>query len=190
MHKSSATLLFIRGIPGSGKSFLATELLKSLNNVVLLDPDTIDFNDPEYVTFSKELTNDNLDVIIHPFRWLRKKACESVKPGALIIWNQPFTNRGVFDRLVNFIQNEADKKNVAVHVLVLEVDVTQEVAYERILSRISAGGHGPTKKTFASRATDYVSFEDGYDTLHLDGTTDVQILAKKVHKYLQTNYAV
>lgn len=184
---NKATLLFIRGIPGSGKSFVSTRLVKSIKGAVLLDPDAIDYENPDYIEFSKQLSKEGLDTAIHPFRWLRKQACEKATPGAVVIWNQPFTNRGVFDRLVVFIQNEAQKNDVDVQVLVLEVNTPAQLAYERIQARIATGGHGPTSETFKNRVENYASFEDGHTTLQLDGTQDIDILVQQIIDNLKSH---
>ena len=180
-------LIIVRGIPGSGKSYLSERLHDTIGHKksVLLDPDTLDTTSTDFQEFSKQLSREGLDSAIHPFRWLRYQACQHARPGYVTIWNQPFTQKGIFDRLVTFIQAEADKNNVKVKVLVVEVIAPKEIAYSRIVARIKSGGHGPSENTFAKRVEDFISFSDSYETLQLDGTIHVNELEQAVLEKLQ-----
>src|SRR6056297_2447341 len=111
-EQASATIIFIRGIPGSGKSFAAENLKRSVlgKNVTLLDPDFIDTSDTKYKELSTALTAEGINNAIHPFRWLRQQAIVKAQDNSVIIWNQPFTDEGVFDRLVSYLQTEIEKK--------------------------------------------------------------------------------
>ena len=181
-QSSNATIIFIRGIPGSGKSFVAENLVQALEGakVTLLDPDTIDTQNPEFIELSKQLEKEGLAKAIHPFRWLRGQAIDAATTGSVTVWNQPFTNQGVFDRLIAFIRAGAQKHGVSLRVLILEVNTPKEVAYERIMERVNAGGHGPSESTFLQRVDDYTSFSSDYETIQLDGTKDIKSLISEV----------
>jgi predicted kinase len=172
---SYPTLIMIRGLPGSGKSYLARALENELGaeDVVILDPDTVDQADKAFMAFSDQLSKEGLDKAIHPFRWSRKMACDAVSDHKIIIWNQPFTNQGIFDRLVAFIKAYADDHDVPLPVLLVEVDIDHATAKARITKRKQAGGHGPSDETFARRVDEYTSYVDAYRTVIVNGADDV-----------------
>jgi predicted kinase len=180
-------LIMIRGLPGSGKSYLAAALEKEVGkeHLVILDPDTVDQTDKAFLAFSDELTKEGLDKAIHPFRWSRKLACDAVSDHKIIIWNQPFTNQGIFDRLVAFIQAYADEHDIDLPVLLVEVEIDHATAKERITKRKQAGGHGPTDGTFARRVDEYVSYADNYRTVVVEGQGDVEASVAAVMPALQ-----
>lgn len=179
-HK--ATLVFIRGIPGSGKSLLTKTIASKLSDdsVLVLDPDFVDKAAPEYLTLSRKLENEGLDKTIHPFRWLRGQAIQGAATTPTILWNQPFTDRGIFDRLVTFITDSVTEEGVELRVVLVELETPEDIAYERVVSRIASGGHGPSNDTFTDLVQRYKSYAEGYETVSLDGTRPVEELAEYV----------
>jgi predicted kinase len=177
----------IRGLPGSGKSYLAAALEEKLgkDQVVMLDPDALDTSDKAYLAFSDELTKEGLDKAIHPFRWSRKLACEGAVDGKIVMWNQPFTVQGIFDRLVAFIQAYADEHGVQLPVLLVEVEIDHDTAKKRIADRKQAGGHGPSEQTFARRVDEYTSYAKDYRTVVVDGQADIATSVSAVMKALE-----
>lgn len=169
------TLIMVRGLPGSGKSYLAAALENELSKdgVVVLDPDALDVTAADYLAFSKELDAEGLDKAIHPFRWSRKLACDAIAAGKIVIWNQPFTNRGVFERLVAFLEAHAKERNIHLPVLLVEVEIDPETAKARIAERKKAGGHGPSDNTFAHRVGEYESYADSFRAVVVNGKDDV-----------------
>lgn len=187
MNIHHPTLIMIRGLPGSGKSYLAAELEKIIGqeNVVMPDPDNVDKTNPEYLALSEQLSKEGLDEAIHPFRWSRKRACDAIEAGKIIMWNQPFTNRGIFDRLVAFLQAHAREHGIDLPVLLVEVEIDPSIAKQRITKRKQTGGHGPSDNTLNNRINDYESYADGYRTVKVDGQSDVSKSAAAVMQALQ-----
>jgi hypothetical protein len=139
-------LIFIRGVPGSGKSYLETALENSLGK----------------------------EKRLHPFRWLRSKACEGIAAGKVIVWNQPFTIVDIFNRLITYLQNYATEHGTDVPVLIVEVDLDHNLAKERVLKRKQQGGHGPSEQTLIRRIDEYKSYTDqGYNSVTVHGDRDV-----------------
>src|SRR5437764_567996 len=105
------TLLMVRGLPGSGKSYLAMALSQALGqgNVVILDPDATDYNSPEYLELSKSLSAEGVDEKFHPYRYLRSKAYKAIENNQIIIWNQAFTNLDCFNKTVANLQTYAEE---------------------------------------------------------------------------------
>lgn len=172
-------LIFVRGLPGSGKTYFTYALRDAIKEtaVTVIDPDFIDKNDSEYITFTKSLETEGLDPLIFPFRWLRKCAIDASRKGALIVWNQPFTNRGVFDRLIAYLtENVKAKYDHKLKILVIEINTPTDIAWSRVEQRVNEGGHGPNKNTFNQRCAEYESYADTYPVLELNGEQDVSHL--------------
>lgn len=182
-------LLFIRGIPGSGKSFLARALASQVTTI--LDPDAIDDNDPAYMSFASNLKLASLDPKIIPFRWLKHCAIESAQLNSIILWNQPFTDKGVFERLVESLKNEAKTRhNTEPKILLIEMTIDENSAWKRVMARKYDGGHGPEKDIFQQRVSAYKSYADTFDVLELRGDdpieVSVQAVLNKIHE-IQSN---
>lgn len=173
-------LILIRGLPGSGKSYLAKALQKSLSksigkgSVVMLDPDATDYKGKEYQALTKALTEQGVDTKFHPYRFLRGQAHAGISSHKIIIWNQPFTSFDGFNKTVINLQNYATEHNVRLPMLVVEVELDHHTAKTRVESRKQEGGHGPSDDTFTRFVNEYVSFADkGYNIVTVHGQKDV-----------------
>lgn len=173
-------LILIRGLPGSGKSYLAQALQKQLSDadgadtVIMLDPDATDYKSTEYLEFSKELTEQEVDPKFHPYRFLRAQAHTGITSNKIIVWNQPFTSFDGFNKTVINLQNYAAEHSVKLPMLVVEVEVDEEIAKTRVGDRKQQGGHGPSDDTFTRFVNEYVSFAGkGYNTVTVHGQKDV-----------------
>lgn len=181
-------LVLIRGLPGSGKSFLTRELERRLpaDVLVVLDPDAIDFNSSEYAAHREALSREGVDEKLHPYRFLRAQAYRGIAEHKIIIWNQPFTNLEIFHKMLANMHLQAEEHQVKLEVLVVEVEVDPDTAKQRVDSRKQAGGHGPSDTTFERFKADYESFADqGLRTVRVQGGGDVVQSAEKVMAELQ-----
>jgi len=170
------TLILIRGLPGSGKSYIAKALQKALgeDSVVMLDPDATDYNSKAYAAHTKALTEEGVDPKLHAYRFLRAQAHNGIAAHKIIIWNQPFTNLEIFNKMIANLEGYAAEHHTSLPILVAEVEVDHRVAKERITRRKQEGGHGPSDNTFTRFTNDYFSFrEHGYTTVALRGDDDV-----------------
>jgi hypothetical protein len=171
-------LVIVRGLPGSGKTFLAAALCHELDaeQVVSLDPDAIDFNSPEYLAHTQALTAEGVDLKLHAYRFLRSQAFKAIEDHKIIIWNQPFTNLEIFNKMITNLRNHAQEQATELPILVVELQIERSSAYQRIVDRRRAGGHGPTEHTFERFVGDYFSFaEHGYRVVSVRGDVDVHI---------------
>ena len=166
----------VRGLPGSGKSYLATALQAAIGkaNVVLLDPDATDQTSQEYADFSSALTAEGVDEKFHPYRFLRSKAHAGITAHKIVIWNQAFTNLDGFQKTVKNLQTYAADHDTRLPLLVVEVEVGADLAKARVAKRAEQGGHDVAKEAFARFIDEYRSFaHEGYDTVIVNGEADV-----------------
>ena len=176
-------LIIIRGLPGSGKSYLADALHKELgtHKVTSLDPDATDYENAEYLAFSKKLTEENVDAKLHPYRFLRANAYKGIEANNIVIWNQAFTHHDILDRTIKNLQNYAHEHRTMLPTLVVEVDIEHDVAKERIKKRKEHSGRDVPEEQFTRFINDYATFADyGYKTITVSGKDDVAASVKTV----------
>lgn len=187
-NRAYPTLILVRGLPGSGKSYLAIELQKLIGKekVVMLDPDATDYDSTEYAEHVKAQTADGVDPKLHAYRFLRAKAHRGIASHKVIIWNQPFTNLEIFNKMVANLRAHAAEHDTYLPVLVVEVEIDHGIAKDRVAKRKQAGGHGPSDNTFTRFTNDYISFANhGYNTVTVDGKGDIATSVSLVMKALQ-----
>lgn len=176
-------LIVVRGIPGSGKSYLAAALASALGEerVIVLDPDAIDYDSAEYAAHEKTLRHEAVDEALFPYRFLRERAYRAIGHGKIIIWNQPFTNLEIFKKMIGRLRDRAAECGTDLPVLVVEVELEPSMARTRVDSRKQDGGHGPSADTLSRRISDYRSFEDdGFQTLTIQGDDDIKASVSSV----------
>lgn len=171
-------IIFVRGLPGSGKSFLTTQLQKTLvhdgDDVLVLDPDAIDFDSEKYAQHVNKLTHKGVNPSLFAYRFLRGQAYEAIADRRIVIWNQPFTNLDIFHKMVANLRLQASEHKLDLPILVVEVEIDPASAKERVNTRKSQGGHGPSDSTFNRFTQDYRSFHDaGYDTISVRGDDEI-----------------
>jgi predicted kinase len=170
-------LILIRGLPGSGKTYLADQLHAALGRerVVMLDPDVIDHTSQAYTEHSRALAAEGVEEKLYPYRFLRSRARQAIADHKIIIWNQPFTLPGGFQRTIENLRAFAAGRDTALPILAVEVDINPAVAKARIAQRKEQGGHGPSDGRFARFVNEYASFAGmGQDqTLTVHGEDDI-----------------
>ncbi|HSW66547.1 MAG TPA: ATP-binding protein [Bacillota bacterium] len=186
--KSHPTLIIIRGLPGSGKSHLATALCKELgeHNVVTLDPDATDYTSKAYTDLSDSLTAEGVDKKFHPYRFLRAQAYQGITGNKYIIWNQGFTNLDGLNKTVINLQTYATDHDTELPLLVVEVEIDHDIAKKRVADRVAKGGHDVNEENFARFINDYRTFAgEGYDPVVVNGEDEVSTSVATVLKALQ-----
>ncbi|HEU5187615.1 MAG TPA: AAA family ATPase [Candidatus Saccharimonadales bacterium] len=169
------TLIMIRGVPGSGKSYLAAGLQKAIGKekATMLDPDKIDKTSEEYRIHSEALTKDGVDEKFHPYRFLRARAYGAITAHKIVIWNQAFIDFEGFKKTVDNLQAFATEHDTKLPTLVVEVEVGGHIAKARVADRAKQGGHDVPEEAFDRFIEQYRSFsEQGYDIVTINGEDD------------------
>lgn len=190
IHLDNPFLIIIRGLPGSGKTYLAHELQKEFDGsqTVMLDPDATDYTSKEYADHVKKQTEEGVDPKLHAYRFLRAQAHQGILSNKIIIWNQPFTNLEMFDKVIGGLRTYASDHQKSLSVLVVEMNVGHKVAKARIEERKRAGGHGPSDNTFTRFVDDYKSVaERGYQTVAVNGQDDVSASVMAITNAMKTS---
>lgn len=171
-------MILVRGLPGSGKSYIASRLADAIgrDSVVALDPDAIDYDSQAYTEHVKVLDEEGVDKSLHAYRFLRGQAYKGIAEGKITIWNQPFTNLEIFNKMVANFMIQANEHQVELAILLVEVEIDPTVAKNRVMDRKRAGGHGPSDNTFDRFTRDYQSFvSEGYNVVKVNGNDQVNI---------------
>lgn len=182
-------LVLIRGLPGSGKSYVASALYDALgkDSVIMLDPDATDYESTAYKQHVEQATAEGVDPKLHAYRFLRAQAYRGIETGKIILWNQPFTNLEIFQKMIDRLQTHALEHNRHLSICIVEVEIDPATAKERIQKRKRAGGHGPSEATFVRFASDYASFAHlGFETVHINGAADVKSSVASILNTLRT----
>lgn len=175
-------VILVRGLPGSGKTHVAFALRDTLSEeVIMLDPDAIDYEGEEYAEHVKQQIADEVDPKLHAYRFSRAKAYKGIADKKIVMWNQPFTNLEIFNKMVANFRIQAEENNVELPILVVEVQTNPELAKQRVEARKQAGGHGPSGDTFNRFVNDYEPFgPHGYTTVSVNGEDDVAISVQTI----------
>lgn len=185
---SHPTLILIRGLPGSGKSYVAAALQQAIGSerVVMLDPDATDYKSAAYKAHVEAQTAEGVEPKLHAYRFLREQAYQGIRDHKVVIWNQPFTNLEIFQKMVDRLQTHAAENGTSLPMLVVEVAADPATAQARVETRKQAGGHGPSENTFARFTREYTTAAPlGYTTLSVDGKADVATSVAAVQNALE-----
>lgn len=168
-------LILVRGLPGSGKSYLTDALRRELGDrAEVLDPDAVDQTSAAYQAFVEEQMREGVDPRLHLYRWSRAKAYAAIEAHKIIIWNQAFTNLEIFRKMIDRLETHAAEHGTALPVVVVEVEVDSKTAQRRIAERAQRGGHDVPKETFARFVAGYRSYaHEGFNVVSVNGNTPV-----------------
>lgn len=144
--------MLIRGIPGSGKSTLAAAIRLALGKrATVLDPDAVEQDSDDYRQYSGLLDEAGVHRRLHLFRFLRESARTALGQGRVVLWNQPFTDEGIFRALIGWFA----ALPLDIRIVVVELDLAPDIAFRRVVERAGQGGHGISRELFAEYVADY-----------------------------------
>lgn len=178
-----ALLLFVRGLPGAGKSDLVDLLLEfpPLKDSLRLDPDRVSLADSKFVEFVRGLPIE-LSPRRQIYRFLLWQADEALRRGQHVIWEQPWRMRwGLYitiENLTFFQTGEEDIGQAPFQTVVVEVSVDPALARQRVSERFSEGRHSLSPANFEKFVGTTESCDDlGMPSVQIDGND----VAKEVH---------
>jgi hypothetical protein len=146
-------LIFVRGLPGAGKSDLVDLLLKypPLENGLRLDPDRIDLTDPKFTEFANDLPKEIIPKR-QIYRYLLRQAESALRQGQHVIWEQPWRlTWGLYvtiENLTYFLTGETDISKAPFRTVIVEVLIDPAVARGRVAERFAEGRHKLDEKVF------------------------------------------
>lgn len=168
--------MIIRGIPGSGKTTIATEISKRLSSdsFLILDPDLLGDRTEVYQDFCGTLKTFGVSEKFFPYRFLLAQARDALMLGKTVVWDQPFTDQEGLAYTVRKLRKEVDPN---LRALIIEVNVPIEIARARIKDRKIKGGHGPSDDVFDSFIERYRSLagDTSLRIIAVDGSGDLDI---------------
>lgn len=181
VSNKKAVVVLVRGLPGSGKSYIVSKFLESFKSadVISLDPDMVDKESEAYKQHVIEQEKEGVAPELHLYRFLRAQAYSGIRAGELVIWNQPFSNSEIFKKMTDNFYIQAREVGVELQILVVEVGLDPEAARARVKSRIERGGFGPDDPVFDRFVSEYRSVaSEGYDVLPVDGSDAEDAVSK------------
>lgn len=189
--KRHPVLVLMRGLPGSGKSYIADKLVRLFpaDDIVVVDPDRTNYESAEYKEMCERLKEEGVDEKFYPYRFVRAQAHAGIEAQKIVVWTQAFTNLDGFQKTIINLASHAKQHGLALPVLVVEVDIDPETAKSRVAERVERGGLDVPEERFDKFINEYRSFEDeGYDTLRLDGAAHAdekaQLLKTRIESLL------
>lgn len=183
--KKHPILVLVRGLPGSGKSYIADRVLQLFpkGEVILLDPDRTDYESSDYKDLSRKLRQEGVDEKFYPYRFLRAQAHAAIESCRVVMWTQAFTQLDGFQKTIVNLTDYAKRHGLELPLIVVEVEVAPDLAKARISERVLSGGLDVDSDRFDRFVSEYGSFEsEGYDTLRIDGSSDPDEAAKRIYQ--------
>lgn len=142
-------LVIIRGIPGAGKSRLATQLKEVLGeNSIKIDPD-------EYRYMGRTLNNSvQAGSKLELFDFLKDQALRSIKSGKIVVWDQAWTSL----KNAREISTQINKMISPAKLFLIEIEIAPSLAWDRIQAREKLGvQQGFTRVLFDTYVEKYFS---------------------------------
>lgn len=176
-------LILIRGLPGSGKTYIAERLAEEFEKttIVSLDPDTINYDSEDFKQHVIEQNTEGVDPILHDYRFLRAKAYDAIVAHKVLIWNQPFTNLEILQKITTRLSEHAEEHDTKLSIIIVEVDINPAIAKERVANRKAQGGHGPDDERFERFINEYeTSASLGYKIIAVNGADAVEESIEKI----------
>jgi thymidylate kinase len=143
----NGTLIMIRGIPGSGKSTLSRRMLEMLGSrATEINPDEARYKNGHF--------DNNSENEAGIFAYLDSLAKDRLRDGGVVVWQQVWTTLKTGRNLQDHIRDKFNPGSL----ILIEIDIPKEVAWERIVNRESQGGSQRiTRDEFDRYVNQYIS---------------------------------
>lgn len=185
--------IFLRGLPGSGKSTLIKYLQnnsKYFDTTLFLDPDKVNSLDEKYINFCEDLNNKGIPQTVHKYRFMLKNTILSLTSGKNVIWDQPWTTlQGIDDTIYNInyhLSEHITQGLILPRIGLIELAIPSIEAAQRVKDRKLKGGHGPTPNTFVNFINRYEPINNSLKIpiLRINGLLESNKSAQIVLKFL------
>lgn len=147
-NDTNPTLVILRGVPCSGKSTLAKEIVSINPTFNIIDPDNVNTQNKEYADFSPRKTR-NPSSNVKMYSYLYDKVESALKNGNNVIWAQPWSriaevdltikNLGYYltDLKSNVWKTNLDNiiEKLPIKIYVVEIQISNEVSLNRWISK-------------------------------------------------------
>jgi hypothetical protein len=144
-RNNGATIYFVRGLPGTGKTTLSKRIKKYLD-AALLDPDT--------ATLTKVNLPPDTRLKKHKYRLILKKAVAQILKGKTVVWCQPWRKSKNINLTVENIKKLSGIKSINTFVI--------ETLPDKPFSFQNSKNQFPSKSYYSDYADKYVPLS-GFD---------------------------
>jgi len=181
-------LLFVRGLPGSGKTTVTDTLAETplLCDAEYLDPDRVNKKQEAYLRHvSKQPADLSNKTVL--YRFLLTKAIAALQTGRHVVWEQPWSWAEGIEITLAKIRN-ALGTIITVDPIIIELTVEFEKATERVSERYRQGEHtlnpAQFKKLFQGGLESCESLDIPVRTL--DATQCIDKVIEEAENFIQT----
>jgi len=180
--------LFVRGVPGSGKTVLTAKLVTELCLCasLRLDPDTLSEEDTEFTAFLTSQGGRSGGRREQIYRYQVRKAADALRKGRSVIWEQAWRScaglRTTLENLAYFLTDSFAFAEAPFQAVVVEIELGLEEAQQRLAER---GDGRVSPEALLQFARTFESCSDlGVPLLVVDGRKSPQELAAEVVAFL------
>lgn len=167
MQNLKTTCLFIRGLPGSGKTTLAKNV-SSVLKFVLLDPDELHIQELDGTNTGERLKNIK-------YRYLVKNCIETLKNNQNVIWSQPWRKiENIKITVDNINQLIPGTKPNNLSFVVAEIVIDKDLSWKRCSRKFD------TRELFNQYVDKYQSYNLNLPYIRLDGNQNSQKITSEL----------
>jgi adenylate kinase family enzyme len=172
MSKELLFCIFIRGLPGVGKTSLA-KAVSAVHRATILNPDDLSQSNN-----LGDLKTARLKVL--KYRFLLDRCIEELKNGKNIIWEQPWRKTKNIQITVDNIKKATQRSNFPAKFLVVEICTDKNISWDRSKNKFKTLDH------FEKYINKYQKYNLKLPYLPLSGSENTAELVNSITKLLKT----
>ena len=172
MYKNLLFCIFIRGLPGAGKSSLS-KAFSTTFKAEILDPDKLNLQPNE-----KPLKNERLKTF--KYRRLLEKCINYLDENTDVVWEQPWRKIVNIERTVNQITNLSIVSTKEIKFLIVEISINKKTSWERSKRKFR------NRSQFEEYVKKYQDYNLPFPYLKLDGTKTAPELVLETISWIQS----